>query len=99
MSARKSSSNSTEWVLIYLAQNPNMPVGFTDYEPSGVSGYRSDIAKPFGKSDGETDNLLDAIVTLEREGRIDVDRRERPWGEGEASLEAPKRYKVVVTLA
>jgi len=74
------------------------PFSFTDYEPRGIPGFTSDIAKVLGCSESQTDKLLAAVDAVADEHYFLVERVPitdlRPGSKGKTY---PRKYRVTVT--
>lgn len=71
---------------------------FVDYEPRGVPGYESDIARVYGCSQNQTQHLLDAVDELEQSGQHFSVIREvmRPRDSGLKGEVIPAKIRVTV---
>jgi len=73
---------------------------FTDFEPRGIPGFESDIAKVFGQSEHQTKNLLEAVDTLADDHHYCVERVEvREAKPGNKGKSYPRRFQVTVSPA
>lgn len=76
-------------------------ISFIDFSPRGVPGFESNIAEVLRCSPNQTQNLLDAVDTIEEDDHhFSVERTvERPRDQGSKGEILPERIRVTITPA
>jgi hypothetical protein len=76
------------------------PVSFYVWEPNNVPGFDSNIAKVFGCSENQTDNLLKAVEVVKSDHHYRVERRPiKKATPGSKGKKYPRKIQVTISPA
>lgn len=83
-----------------LSRVVERPVTFVDYEPRGVPGFESNIAKVFDLSENQTSNLLEVADSLVEDHHFNVERvPDKASVSGSKGKTYPQAIKVTISPA